>query len=503
MLAVAWGIVLLWFREADYDIFHQLAVGAHWLQTGTVQDREVFSFQPTLPLVINHEWGTGILSVLILKAAGSGGLLLWKALLGILALAAPLWLARRAGAPHGALLLLAPVAALGVLPGYVPAVRAHVMTYTGFALLLALVEVTRRTRAWWPVPVAAALMLVWANCHGGFVAGFGLVGVFALGSWKDRAAFLRLAVMGVACMLVTLANPWGFGYWPHHLMALGHKRPMIGEWAAIEPFALDVFTGYRLLVPVTVAVIAWGWKRVPAHDWPMLAMLVLTLALPFSARRHAPFSAVMALPAMAPYLAVLWAAHGRRLEARGLPLRAIGTGACAALCIAAAVLLGPGIRFSIRAPMGLFPVREADLLDRSGLSGNLANPFGWGCYLMWRLHPRIKVSIDGRYEAAYPEESFLANQLFHSHAGPGWDRLLKEHTVDFVILDLQGAALRPGHLAAYGFRTVFEDEGTSALLVHERRLAEFTAAMDGVSLETLPTQDPFDLAIAERWRPAP
>lgn len=492
-------MLLLWFREADFDVWHQLAIGAHWWHTGEINDREIFSFLPTLPKVINHEWGAGIWNYTLMRVGGSPALMLWKIIAGLGAIAASLWTARKGGASHGALFLFAPLAALCLLPGFVPVVRAHVFTYFGFAILLALIETTRRTRVWWPVPTAIAVMLVWANCHGGFVAGFGLLGVYALAAFRDREVFIKLAVMSGGCALITLVNPWGWEYWPHHLMALRHARPAIAEWQPIAFEGFTPFVGFWIMLVAGIATLAAGWRGVEKHNWPALIMFAITLALPFTARRHVPFCGIMGAVALAPYLAVIAAKTDAFFAKRDLRPVTIALFANGLALLIAVGVIGPDARFSVRAPVGLFPVRECDVLSRAQISGNLAIPFGWGCYTMWRLHPKIKTSIDGRYEAAYPESSFLLNQAFFDHKSPDWAQLLDEHRIDFVVIDFANVALRPEHLAPFGFRVAYMDEGTSALLVREDRIAELTAKLAGVDLATMPTVEPFDTAIADRW----
>lgn len=502
MGGIAFAMLLLWFREADFDVWHQLAIGAHWWHTGEINEREVFSFLPTLPKVINHEWGAGIWNYLLMRLGGSPALMLWKIAAGLGTLAAALYTARRAGASHGALLAFAPIAAFCVLPGFVPVVRAHVFTYLGFAILLALVEFTRRRRVWWPVPTAIAVMLVWANCHGGFVAGFGLLGVYTLAAFRDRELFIRLAVMSAGCAAVTFINPWGWEYWPHHLMAITHARPDIPEWKPIAYEGFTPFVGYWLMLATGIVVLAAGLRGVKQHNWPALIMFAITLALPFTARRHVPFCGIMGAVALAPYLAYLAGKTTPFFEKRSLSPSTLGLIGNGILLLIAMGAIAPSARFNVRAPIGLFPVRECDVLDRAQISGNLAVPFGWGCYSMWRLHPKIKTSMDGRYEAAYPESSFQMNQAFFNLSSPDWARMVEEYRVDFVILDLSTGGLAPRHLEALGFSSVYLDKGTSALFVRNDRMAELRGRLAGVDLASMPTVEPFDPAIAARWFPA-
>jgi hypothetical protein len=170
--------------------------------------------------------------------------------------------------------------------------------------------------------------------------------------------------------------------------------------------------------------------------------------------------------------------------------------AYAFLALVVSARLLPGASFQVLAPVSQFPVREADILSRSDLSGNLAVPFMWGSYASWRLYPKIKVSIDGRYEAAYPDSTYLMNSDFFARRGVDWDRLLKRHKVDFVVLDLPRSNLKPQDLAEKGFVTVWLEEGVSALLASKKH----AALLQKVVAELPPTTiEPLDAAIPSAW----
>jgi hypothetical protein len=62
-------------------------------------------------------------------------------------------------------------------------------------------------------------------------------------------------------------------------------------------------------------------------------------------------------------------------------------------------------------------VEVVDFLRVNGVRGNLATPFDWGQYVLWKLHPAVKVSFDGRYETVYPEE--VARDNFNFIRGEG------------------------------------------------------------------------------------
>jgi hypothetical protein len=60
-------------------------------------------------------------------------------------------------------------------------------------------------------------------------------------------------------------------------------------------------------------------------------------------------------------------------------------------------------------------------------------PFDWGAYVTWWLHPDVRVSIDSRYEVAYPPGSVEENTAFY-RAEEGWQRILLAHPTDAVLV---------------------------------------------------------------------
>ena len=81
------------------------------------------------------------------------------------------------------------------------------------------------------------------------------------------------------------------------------------------------------------------------------------------------------------------------------------------------------------------------LLESSRVSGRLAVYFNWGEYALYHLHPRIRVSIDGRYETVYPDDVVEANWDFTLGA-PGGERLLEMYPADFALYPRTSGAAR-------------------------------------------------------------
>ncbi len=86
-------------------------------------------------------------------------------------------------------------------------------------------------------------------------------------------------------------------------------------------------------------------------------------------------------------------------------------------------------------------------------------PFESGAYVSWRLYPAVRVSVDSRYEVAYPnwwgEESLRFND-----ASPGWERTLEAHPTDVVLVRKTAAVARV--IGTKGWTRIYADRAFEA-----------------------------------------
>jgi hypothetical protein len=273
----------------------------------------------------------------------------------------------------------------------------------------------------------------------------------------------------------------------------------VTEWQPLPLLGGDVFIGFRILFFLVVVIMLVSWRGTEKKSWPGLVMLLLTAILPWHSRRHAAFFGVATLAFVGPFAAV---AYGRL--AAGFPNKLLNrlNPAFAVLvlygllAIYVATAFLPRSSFQVLSPVGLYPVREVDILSRAQAEGNLAVPFWMGSYATWRLYPRIKVSMDGRYEATYPESTFRLNEDFFTKNGTNWDRLIREYQVDYVILDFTTGSLRPEDLQSRGYVLIWSQEGHSALMALEKHAVGLRQAAAELPPTTI---DPLDPRIPEKW----
>jgi hypothetical protein len=500
-LALVLGIfsfttLLASYHIADGDLWAKLAIGAQvWLR-GEIPNHDQFAFTPTLPAYVDHEWGAGTIFFGWLQWFGPRALMALKILLAFGALAAALDIGRRLKVNTNALLVLTIPAAACLLPGYGPVIRSHAFTYCFFGVTLLCLEAIRDGKKWaaFTLPL---VMLVWTNVHGGCVAGLGTIGVYAGWALLTRQHFKTFLLVALASFAATFVNPQGAKFWTVLLPAVLHPRARITEWLPLPLWGNDPFIAFRLLFVIVLLLLAWTWRGTEKKSWPGLVMLMITAVLGWRSRRHAPFFAVTTLAFVAPFLATALAGWAERFRRRIQPAVAVAA-LHGAVAIYAAMAFLPRASFEVLAPIGHDPVREMDILSLAEVEGNLATPFGWGSYCAWRLHPRVKISMDGRYEAAFPESTFAMNNDFYDKRGTNWDRLLRDFDVDFVLLEYQQERLRPADLADHGYQLIWEYENHSALLVKEKHAAKLRR----VAAELPPTTiNPLDAAIPARWWP--
>jgi hypothetical protein len=481
--AFAFAVVLGYHRIVDGDLWARLAVGAHVWKTGAVMRRDAFAFTPTLPEWIDHEWGAGVIFFGLLNAFGPTSLMLLKIATACAALVLCLVTARRNGTGWPALLLLAIPCAVAVLPGYITVVRSHTLTYLFFAVMLLCLEAMRAGRRW-PALVIVPVMLLWANVHGGFLVGLITIAVYAV-FVQTRAVLLTL----LAAVAVTCINPFHRHLWTDLVPAWLSPRTDIPEWGPMPIWGSGPYLGFRILFVVVILAIAVGWRRRPPRGGAArgtlvgLTMLALTAVAGCLHRRHAPFLGLAALVYTGPYL--------NRWRLRIGPVTALYV----SLAAVVAWEFLPQASLEPEVPASFYPVGAVETLDQAGVEGNLAVPFRWGSYASWRLAPKIKVSMDGRYEEVYPDTTFEMNRAFFYHDGANWDRLLRQHRVDFIILELRTTRLPPDDLLSHGYEVVRLD-ATSALFAR-RGLAPALRQM--AARLSPPTREPLDPHLADRW----
>jgi len=220
----------LTINPADLDLWHRMAVGKIFSQLGNVLYHDIFSYFPTKPLWIDHEWLSGVVFYKLGHYFGDAGLLSLKVLIifGIIVL---IYKTSQLIHPEPDKLRVSWyfVAMFATITGLSSVLRCQDFTYLFFALWLYVLERVRRgeNRLIWIFP---ATTLIWANMHGGIAAGLGLVGFYAVGEFLNKKNPLKYLGILALCFPFLLISPYGAKYGYYLIDSITVSRPYISEW---------------------------------------------------------------------------------------------------------------------------------------------------------------------------------------------------------------------------------------------------------------------------------
>ena len=156
------------------DLYVGLAAGRDIVQ-GRLAGPDDWSFMTQGRVWLNQNWGTHLLFYLFYRAGGDNGILVHKALM-VLGMAMFMIGAARQRGAGWPLAILTAGAILAAARSYID-MRPNLTSLTFAPLVLWLIYLTRRrAHLFWLV---AGAVWLWANMHGGFIFGLGMMGLWA------------------------------------------------------------------------------------------------------------------------------------------------------------------------------------------------------------------------------------------------------------------------------------------------------------------------------------
>lgn len=361
--------------------------------------------------------------------------------------------------------------------------RPQFFSFIAFGLLLAvLFRFTQQTRPWHVLELLAPLsllMLVWANMHGAYLAGIGVLVLFcALEGIKFlHPALAPLSPRNYRILLVSSAAALTASWIsPHAFPGVG----VIGQFAFGDSHAAVLNREYLSLIDF----LRLGYDYVPLF---YLVSMVLTAAALLTSRLRTNLTWVLVLAITGffafrhfrhvPFFLIastLFLMHYCEKERGGAAM-----GKTLLVLVALIFLYGvrdelPRLREVGRhgwVPASVYPVGAADFLASRGAPGdNIVSLDYWGSYLLWRLGPEQKIFEDSRH--LNPGRTA---ELFAVYGEPGggngapaaWKDLFRHYRITFAVLpvlDEQGRTppLTRAMIHESGWKMLYAD-GTAAV----------------------------------------
>lgn len=436
--------------EVDLDAWHLMALARESLREGWVPFDDRFAFTPTVHPSVQHEWGMGMVLYAVGAATGTAGLLVVRLLL-VGATCGLAWrLAVRRGASEAVLVLLGPTAIVMSWIGWT-LIRAQVFTLLLLAILLTCLDGDRRGARRWIGPWLVAWLL-WVNLHGGMAVGLAVLLLEAVERRVRGERVGHLVGTLAAMVLLVAVNPYGWAYYPYLSNALTMDRGLIAEWRPLlEAPPASVATVALAMTIAIYAVAKAGLQR--AIGWPLL------LAAAYEAVRHERHVSLFALVWFTQVPPLVSATRLgvvlERLYARArVPVLAL-------LFLAGATLILREKPWRARIPgiagEHVFAVGPVQRLAELRFHGNVLVPFNTGAYVLWKLHPEVRVSIDSRYEVAYPHAA-LVDHLDFYRATPRWRAVLAGMPGADLVLAERSMPVAPLLAREPGWSVVYDDD---------------------------------------------
>ncbi len=417
----------------DGDFFWHIKTGQWIWEHKALPSGDPFSVSPDsgnplrpdshrMQAILKQYWLGQLLLYGLWSMAGPAGIVLLRAgVYTLILLFLLLWMNRFSNG----ILPLVSVILLGDLLRNFPNERPQLFTFLFFPAVLYLIEKIRvdRTAGRGISLILCALMIAWANIHGGYILGVAVIGMY-LGSYilltvKDKGPLNRgvITAYSLSAVLPFLLNPLGSAL----LKALYETKAgyLNSIYENLSPFYVayrthDYFPSYWIFIAGLLVILISSFREICLEHKVTLSALML---LSFTGLRYMPY-VLMAAP-----LAVMHVKERGNFSFRGGVHLSLVLG-----CLVASVFLGDWKNsFEFRTDRS-FPSGAVRFIQANRLRGNYFNEYSWGGYLLWYL-PGGRVFIDGR--GLVEETSDLYDEAVWTDRGRD---ILDAYRVDVIIM---------------------------------------------------------------------
>lgn len=437
----------------DADTGYHIRAGDYILRTHAVPHFDLFSYlTPPIPWTA-HEWLSEIVMSLLHRHFGMTGVVLFFSFLIALVY---FLLFRTLRSSGGNILIAAAITILAFSSSQLHwLARPHIFSLLFMVVWLRVLDQYQyqdTNRLFLLPPV----MLLWVNLHGGFIAGFILLGCYAAGNLVEccfrasldrdaaRERFRALLKVSLFCFLASLVNPFGYKILLFPFKLINNKYIMDHVSEFISPNFHEPLV-FKYLLLATIALLACSRKRLNLIE---LALILFFTNMALISIRYVTLFAIVAAPVIARRADDLLDEAGgvfvEAFKAYSTRIAAVDALARGWLWLPAVVALvvicaGEGkIRYSFDEK--LKPVAAVEFLKKERIDGNMFNNDEFGDYIIYAAWPRYRVFIDGRLDMYGVERMKEYSRVNGFEAG--WEQVIEKYGIDWIIIDANSALSR-------------------------------------------------------------
>ncbi|WKZ34541.1 MAG: hypothetical protein QY332_13050 [Anaerolineales bacterium] len=458
------SVILLGPRtfNLDGDLGRHITIGSHILNSRSIPTQDIFSHtlfgEPLTP----HEWLSQLIFALAHKGLSLGGPVLVTAILITVTFVLVYYDSRqRSTMPFlslGMTILAAAASSLHWLA------RPHAFTFLYLAVWIYLLENIQRGKnvpAW----ILGLIMLLWANTHGAFIAGFAAWGAYTAGhilesliqkQWREKELKTWLRI-GLLSFIATLFNPHGIRLWMTSFGFIGNTYLVshTQEYQSIN-FHTPGSLPFLLMIFLSILALSLKQHRLPASHALLLAGWTI---MGLYSARNIPLYVIAAAPILTETLLnSISKSRWMAVESKLLKIdRSVRGALWPLLCVGLAIILlsTKPLQAYDRYDPSVFPVNAVNWLIENPQEGRIFNHFPWGGYLLYRTWPDQLVFIDGQtdfYGEALTREYEQVISLSNK-----WDSVLEKYQISIVIMPT-GSALETTLLQQDDWLIIYQDD---------------------------------------------
>lgn len=449
LLCLGLFAIFLGFPEADPDLFARVAMGRLIEIHRNIPLVDPFAYTAKNPIWFDHEWLSGLVFYWLSQNGGDLSLFLFKTIIafltlfflikslsenisevGLESLTTPrsindktnqLW------SPLTILWLL--ICSLPLSAIWNSNVRSHIFTFLFLAIFFWAIRDLRDNQSKIPLYFLPALMAIWANAHGGFVLGLIFLATSIL-SEKNR---LPIFICLLACLGATLINPYGLDYWWYIFAALSMHRPLITEWMPTNLILPENWL-FVAIASILIAPIAKSPKTILTQPGNLFLLICLYASIKHN--RFVPLFAISAFTfgffSFLRFLNFL----SRKSPKYFSMVRRSFIALVSVYIFYSIFALGSFLvhleSFSLR--YDEYPSRAFAWLRANYSNGNVLVDFNNGSFALWRLYPKFKISLDGRFEEVYPMSTYWDVMDAYNLNSPKQKAAFERLNPDFILL---------------------------------------------------------------------
>ena len=357
------------------------------------------------------------------------------------------------------------------------AARPYLVSYLIFAINFYLLENFYRKDKGklWILPI---LMIVWVNSHGGFLAGFILIGPYFLQAVADwgvakrnnqfdefliyQKKLLHFVWISLAMLAATLVNPQGISLWslPFTTVSRQAEQLFIAEWQSPD-FHNSTLLPFAWMLALSLIFMGGAKKRIKLYELLLMAGFGL---LGLISVRNIFFFVIIAPAILSRSAMEMFNELGKVLKIKlqldfAKPPSRLGGGFNFVLVgIVGIIALLRVVSFlpeSVNREefSSQFPVAAVDFIKSENLQGRMFNSYNYGGYLIWTL-PEFPVFVDGR--ADLHQDEIIMTWYRVIHGSEEWKEVFAEWDIQFALVE-PGVPLL-SHLEESGWAMLYQDD---------------------------------------------